>query len=150
MDVDGTMTDGGIIIDEDGREIKRFDVRDGYGIAALRRSGVEVAIISGRPSKCVRHRAKELGISRVELEIKDKLPVMKAIAEELGISQEECAFIGDDIPDLECVEWCGLGIAVADADPALASAADWIAPRRGGHGAIRDAADHILRINSTI
>lgn len=147
MDVDGTLTDGGFYMDGEGNELKRFDVKDGYGIVMLKRAGIEVAFVSGRFSRATDQRAADLGVSRVINGTDDKLRELKKIASELGLSREEVAFIGDDAPDLSCVEWCGLGIAVADARGGLPESADWIAPSRGGFGAVRDAAEHILARN---
>lgn len=147
MDVDGTLTDGGFYMDGEGRELKRFDVRDGYGVVLLQRMGIEVAFISGRFSAATEQRAAGLGVKRVVNGTGDKLSDLKKIAGELGLSRGEIAFIGDDEPDLACVEWCGLGIAVADARGGLAEAADWVAPSPGGRGAVRDAAEYIAARN---
>ena len=147
MDVDGTLTDGGFYMDGEGNELKRFDVRDGYGIVMLKKAGVEVAFVSGRFSKATAQRAVDLGVARVINGTEDKLRDLKKIADELGLAREEIAFIGDDAPDRICVEWCGLGIAVADARGGLLEVADWIAPNRGGHGAVRDAAEYVVERN---
>ncbi|MDR1943911.1 MAG: HAD-IIIA family hydrolase [Synergistaceae bacterium] len=147
MDVDGTLTDGGIYMDAAGGEFKRFNVKDGAGIVSLLRSGVEVAFISGRRSGATDRRAQDLGVTRVINGTPDKLPDLTAIAAELGLDASEVAFIGDDVQDVSCMKWAGLGIAVADASAEALGAADWITPRDGGAGAIRDAADYIARIN---
>ncbi len=147
MDVDGTMTDGGFYMDGEGNELKRFDVRDGYGVVMLKRAGIKVVFISGRFSRATDQRATDLGVPRVINGTDDKLRDLKKIAGELGLSREEIAFIGDDAPDRSCIEWCGLGIAVADARGGLLELADWIAPNRGGYGAVRDAAEYILARN---
>ena len=147
MDVDGTLTDGGFWMDGDGNEWKRFDVRDGYGIVTLHRAGIETAFISGRFSKATKQRAAELGVTRLVNGAGDKLSELRKIAEELNIAKEEIAFIGDDEPDLECVCWCGLGIAVSDARGGLPRAADWVTPSPGGSGAVREACEYILERN---
>ncbi|MDL2264032.1 HAD-IIIA family hydrolase [Synergistaceae bacterium OttesenSCG-928-I11] len=148
MDIDGTLTDGGFYMDGSGNEFKRFDVRDGYGIVMLKKSGIEVAFISGRGSSATDARARDLGVQRVVNGTKDKLPHLVAMAGELGLDASEIAFIGDDIPDLTCIEWAGLGIAVADATDEVLSAADWVSPKDGGRGAVRAAAEHILWLNA--
>lgn len=148
MDVDGTLTDGAFYIDGTGNEYKRFDVKDGYGIERLMRAGIKTAFISGRHSSATDARAQRLGVDIVINGSGPKLPHLERIAAELGISREQVAFIGDDLPDLECVCWAGLGIAVSDATEEVLRAADWIAPRPGGFGAVRAAADYILRLCS--
>lgn len=148
MDVDGTLTDGAFFIDGSGNEYKRFDVKDGYGIEMLRRAGIEVAFISGRGSPATDARARGLKVERVINGSGPKLPHLQAMAAELGIGREQVAFIGDDLPDLECIEWAGLGIAVGDSTGEILEAADWIAPAPGGHGAVRAAAEHILAMRS--
>lgn len=148
MDVDGTLSDGGFYQDGKGNEFKRFHVHDGYGIVALIKSGVEVAFISGRHSPATEQRARELGVTRVLNGTVNKLNDLLAIARELEIDSSEIAFIGDDIPDISCIEWAGIGMAVADAAPEVSDAADWVSTRCGGHGAVREAADHIMLINS--
>lgn len=149
MDVDGTLTDGCFYMDGNGGEFKRFHAHDGYGIVQLIKSGVEVAFISGRYSAATEQRAKCLGVKRVINGVSEKLPLLIAMAEELGLSSEEVAFIGDDMPDFECIKWAGLGIAVADARSEILKTADLIVPSPGGSGAVRDAADHILRLNAS-
>ncbi len=148
MDIDGTLTDGGFYMDGSGNEFKRFDVRDGYGIVMLKKSGVEVAFISGRASSATDARACDLGVTWVVNGTKDKLPHLIAMADELGLDASEIAFIGDDLPDLTCIEWAGLGIAVADATETVLAAADWISPKEGGRGAVRAAAERILWLNA--
>ena len=147
MDVDGTLTDGGFYMDGEGNELKRFDVRDGYGIVLLKKAGIEVAFVSGRFSKATAQRALDLGVKRVVNGTDDKLRDLKKIADELGLTREQIAFIGDDEPDRICVEWCGLGIAVADARGGLLEVADWITPNPGGRGAVRDAAEYVVERN---
>jgi 3-deoxy-D-manno-octulosonate 8-phosphate phosphatase (KDO 8-P phosphatase) len=149
MDVDGTMTDGGILVDGCGNEWKRFDVKDGMGIARLKKSGVEVCIISGRPSKATAARAEELGITRVYQGVDDKLALLKSIAEEMGLTPSEIAYIGDDVNDVPCLEWVGLGFAPSDALLEAQRASDVVTPSRGGYGAVRDAAEFVLQKNQS-
>ena len=147
MDVDGTLTDGGIYMDGAANEIKRFDVQDGQGIAMLLQSGVKIIFISGRYSAPTQRRADDLKITRCINGVKDKLPVLQKIAAEFAISAEETAYAGDDLPDIECLRWAGLGFAVANARPEVADAANRVTRAFGGHGAIRECADMILKIN---
>lgn len=147
LDVDGTLTDGCVYLDGNGGESKRFDLQDGYGLVQLMRFDVKVVFISGRYSAATQQRADGLKIDRCINGTKDKLRDLKALCEEWGISREEVAFAGDDMPDAECIEWSGLGIAVANARPEIKAAADWQTECHGGYGAIRECAERILVIN---
>jgi 3-deoxy-D-manno-octulosonate 8-phosphate phosphatase (KDO 8-P phosphatase) len=144
MDVDGTLTDGGIYLDDQGGEWKRFDVRDGFGIAKLRNAGVTVCIISGRYSPVTKRRALELGIDMVRQDVEDKLGLLRDFAEEVGVCNTEVAYIGDDENDVECIRWAGMGFAPRDAQPAARQAADVVTEATGGNGAVREAVERIL------
>ena len=144
MDVDGVLTDGSLPFDAQGGECKVFHVRDGYGIRRIIDAGIEVALISGRKSIPVKKRADELGIRHVFLGIKEKLATLKQLAEKLGISLDSIAYVGDDVPDLACMQAAGLGIAVADAHPDLDAVADWHTHLGGGQGAVREVCDLLL------
>lgn len=145
LDVDGVLSDGGITIDGEGRESKRFHVRDGHGIRMMQRAGIEVGIISGRHSEAVSVRAEELGISLVRQEAFDKVAVWKEILSDRGISAEETAYVGDDIVDLPLLRQVGFSASVSDAEESVRSAADYVASRPGGHGAVREIIEFILR-----
>lgn len=147
LDVDGTLTDGGIYLDGSGNEYKRFDVRDGMGIALLRKAGVEIALISGRFSAATERRAAELQITRLFNGVGEKLPVLRALTEDMGISLGETAYMGDDVNDLECLSAAGLALVPSDGVEEALRAADMITPSRAGHGAVRDAAEFILAEN---
>jgi len=148
MDVDGTLTDGGVYMDGRGGEWKRFDIQDGMGIVRLKTSGVVVAIVSGRPSPATDQRAKDLGVDRLYNGVGDKLSVLQELSRELGLSREEVAYMGDDVNDLPPLEWAGLGIAPANALPEVKAASDWVTKACGGHGAVREAAERILELNA--
>lgn len=147
LDVDGTLTDGSVYMDGKGGEFKRFDIQDGYGIRELIESGVKVFFISGRYSEATQQRADDLRITGCINGTKDKLKDLQEIAESFNIPREAIAFAGDDIPDIECIEWAGLGIAVANAVDEVLKSANWKTQRPGGFGAIRECAEHIIRIN---
>ena len=147
LDVDGTLTDGGVYMDGRGGEFKRFDIQDGYGLVALMRSGVKVVFISGRYSAATRQRAEDLGVTECLNGTKDKLTDLNNLADKWGIAAEETAYAGDDIPDIECLRWSGLGMATANARPEVKAAAEWTSPSCGGHGAIRECAEHIMSVN---
>ena len=147
LDVDGTLTDGSIFLDGSGNEFKRFHVRDGMGIHRLRASGVDVAILSGRYSASTARRAGELGIHLLFNGVKDKLRFLVDLAEKLGMTRDEIAYVGDDLNDLDCIRWVGLGCAPADAVGEVRASACFVAAHPGGYGAVRDVAEHILCIN---
>ncbi|RJS92244.1 HAD family hydrolase [Salinisphaera sp. Q1T1-3] len=148
FDVDGVMTDGRLYLDEDGRETKTFHVRDGLGLKRLMQHGVQIAVISGRPSQATAARCAELGITHVHLACADKPAALAALTAQLDIADRAIAIMGDDLPDLALAESLaagpGLLLAVADAVPALRRAAHWVSAAPGGHGAVRQACDLIL------
>jgi len=144
LDVDGVLTDGSILIDDDGRECKRFHVRDGTGLALWREMGGETAIITGRSSRVVLHRARELRVGRVVQGSRDKAADLDRICRELGHAPEASAAMGDDLPDLPMLEACGYPIAVADADPSIRRRARFVTEAAGGRGAVREAVEHLL------
>lgn len=147
LDVDGTLTDGGVYLDGAGSEFKRFDIQDGMGLVLLRRAGVRVAIISGRFSQATEGRARELGVDLLYNGVGDKLPVLQKLSAELALTSEEVVFVGDDVNDIDCIRWCGMGIAVANARPEVLREADRITAARGGCGAVREAAEMVLKMN---
>lgn len=144
LDVDGVLTDGRLYITAHGEDVKVFHVRDGSGLVALRRAGVIVAIISGRDSKAVTHRAAELGIAHVRQGVEDKGAALDELLRETGVDAEALACIGDDTPDLPLLRRAMLAVAVADAHPTARAVAHWVTPSRGGHGAVREACDLLL------
>lgn len=144
-DVDGVMTDGGIIYDNQGIETKRFHVRDGLGIRLWQKSGGKFGIVTSRNSHIVKLRATELGIDIVRQGFADKLPAVRQIISELGAGAEQVAYIGDDLPDLPVLKSMGLAIAVADAASELKQAADYVTELPGGHGAVRETIEAILK-----
>lgn len=144
LDVDGVLTDGGVVYADDGVEIKRFHVRDGSGLKVWQRVGKRAAVITGRSSPTVAVRAAELGIDPVHQGVSDKLPVFRAIVEECGCRPEQAAYLGDDLPDLPALRSCGLALAVADACPEVRAAAHYVTRARGGNGAVREAIELIL------
>lgn len=144
LDVDGVLTDGRLYVAASGEEFKVFHVRDGAGIVALQRAGIAVAIISGRDSAAVSHRADELGIRHVRQGVADKAAALRSLLGELGVAAEQTACVGDDTPDLPMLAAAGLAIAVADAHPAVRAAAHWVTRVNGGCGAVRETCDLLL------
>ena len=145
LDVDGVLTDGGIYLDDEGVETKRFHVRDGTGIRLWTRTGHHVAIITGRSGGVVRHRAAELGIEHVIQGCEDKAAAFLKLAGKLGIDPSKAAVLGDDLPDLPMMRAAGYAMAVADAAREVRKCAAFITSRPGGHGAAREAVEHLLK-----
>ncbi len=145
LDVDGVLTDGRIVLDDGGVETKCFDVRDGHGIKMLKRANIDVAIITGRESQVVSHRARELGIDSVYQNIHDKLEVYEAILQEKGLRDGEVGFVGDDLVDLPLLRRVGFAAVVADGVEELKPYADYISRNKGGRGAVREIIELILK-----
>jgi 3-deoxy-D-manno-octulosonate 8-phosphate phosphatase (KDO 8-P phosphatase) len=145
LDVDGVLTDGGIIRDDNGQQIKRFHVRDGAGIVLWRRLNKDVAIITGKESQVVLHRADELGIENVYQNIGNKLDAYDQLKEELGVKDSEIAYIGDDLPDLPVMRRVAVPIAVADAVEEVRAVAKYVTKFPGGYGAVRDAIEFLCK-----
>jgi 3-deoxy-D-manno-octulosonate 8-phosphate phosphatase (KDO 8-P phosphatase) len=144
LDVDGVLTDGKIIIDDMGKESKHFHVRDGHGLKLLMRGGVDVALLTGRTSEVVNHRARELGITTVCQGAKDKAQVLAEMLAEKHISHKQVAFVGDDIVDVPAFRMVGFSAAVADAPGYVKAHADYITKKKGGDGAVREICEMIL------
>lgn len=145
LDVDGVLTDGGITLDSQGQELKRFNVYDGTGIKYLQRSGITIAIISGRYSEPTAIRAKQLDIGIVHQRSLDKLETFQEILHKTGVREEETAYMGDDLIDLPVLRRVGFPIAPANARPEVKQVATLVTKTPGGSGAVREAAEHILR-----
>ena len=145
LDVDGVLTDGGLVFDEDGRPSRRFHIRDGLGIAMWRSAGRQSAILTSKRSAAVEARANMLRIDLVEQGAEDKLPGLERILAATGVKAEQAAYIGDDLLDLVAMRRIGYPIAVADAVPEVRRAARFITGRPGGNGAVREAVEHLLK-----
>ena len=145
LDVDGVMTDGSITYDEGGKEIKSFNVRDGAAIKWLQNAGIEVAVLSGRKSRALEVRAKELGLKRVFQSQIYKLPAFEELLADTRLSPREVACIGDDLHDLSILKRAGLSGCPADAVPELKKVVDYICQAKGGRGAVREFAEIILK-----
>lgn len=148
VDVDGTLTDGAMYYDKDGEVLKRFHTRDGHGLATLRKAGIDIAFISGEDSPIAAARARKLGVTRVHGGVKDKLPVLKRLVAELGLAQAETAYMGDDVNDLECLNWAGVSACPADAVGAVRRSTGIVCRLPGGHGAVREFCDLIVAAKS--
>jgi 3-deoxy-D-manno-octulosonate 8-phosphate phosphatase (KDO 8-P phosphatase) len=145
LDVDGVMTDGSIILDNSGNEYKRFHVRDGHGVRMLNFVGIKTAIITGRRSKVVELRAKELGITDLYQKVFKKSEAYKELLTKYELEDKNVAFMGDDTVDIEIFKRAGLTAAPADAEDDIKGMADFISSRNGGRGAVREFAEMILK-----
>lgn len=145
LDVDGVLTDGRIIISDDGQETKCFNVRDGHGLKLIQRAGIEVILLTGRKSRVVDHRARELGIKKVYQGALDKLSVFNEILAAEGLVPEQVACMGDDIVDLPVLRRSGFSITVSDAHDEVLRAVDLVTKNPGGRGAVREVCEMILK-----
>ena len=151
MDVDGTLTDGKINMGPDGELFKSFNIRDGYGInEMLPANGIVPAIITGRTSRIVENRARELHITELHQGKHDKLDTLLALMEKYGCTGENVAYIGDDILDIVCMERCGLTACPADACRQVKAIAHYHCTLRGGDGAVREFIEHIISHNQNL
>ena len=145
FDVDGVLTDGRIVLNDDGVESKFFDVRDGSGIKWLVRVGLDVAFLTGRQSHVVEVRAAELGVTRIHQGAKVKIDVYERLLNEAGLQDEAVAYAGDDLIDLPVMRRVGLALAPADARPEVKAAAHYVCQEGGGRGAVREIVELILK-----
>ena len=144
FDVDGVFTDGSLYYHDDGQETKAFNTQDGQGVKMLHQQGIETAIITGRTSNIVKHRAQNLGVLRLVQGREDKLVALNEILSGMNLTPDQVAYAGDDLPDLPAICYAGLGIAVANAHSFVALHADWQTSLPGGNGAVREICDFIL------
>lgn len=150
FDVDGVMTDGGLYFSDSGEEFKRFNSRDGQGLKMLRASGVEIALITGRTSRCVEARAKNLGIEHVFQGVENKLETMVKLLNKLKLSRDAAAYMGDDVVDLTVMRHVGLAITVPDSPKLVRENSDYVTQLSGGHGAVREACELIMSAQGTL
>ncbi|MDI6732492.1 MAG: HAD-IIIA family hydrolase [Planctomycetota bacterium] len=145
MDVDGVLSDGSIIFDTKGVEYKVFNIYDGAGIVYLHRAGLKTAIISGRSSKTVLYRLKELGMTEIHQNAKQKIEPLNKILAKYRLSFDEVCYIGDDLPDIPVMKQVGYAVAVRNARPEVKKYAHFITKNHGGKGAVREVAEKILK-----
>ena len=144
LDVDGVLSDGRIVVDNEGEEMKYFDARDGHGIRLLARAGIEVGLLTGRYSRVVSHRARDLGIRMVYQKVFNKVDVYQKIKRRKRLTDQEVAYVGDDIVDLPVLRRVGLSIAVRDAWEGLKNKVDYVTEQKGGRGAVREVVEMLL------
>ena len=145
MDVDGVLTDGKIVVDAQGKELKFFDVQDGFGLVLLRQAGIKTAILSARSSSAVTARAEDLKIDKICQDAHPKTNAYESLIKELGCTDEQVCFMGDDLPDLPVLKRVGLAVAVPNAMDELKKIAHYVTTRRGGAGAVREVIELILK-----
>lgn len=145
LDVDGVLTDGRLFFSAQGEELKAFHVRDGAGIVQLLRAGLQVAVISGRDSRAVERRMAELGVTWVRQGVNDKLAALRELLDILALGPQAVACVGDDTPDVPLLKAARLGVAVADAHPAVRECAHHVTRLPGGQGAVREVCDLLLQ-----
>ena len=150
FDVDGVMTDGGLYYSDSGEEFKRFNSLDGHGLKMLKASGVEVAIITGRSSRCVEARTKNLGIEHVYQGVANKLEAMVELLNKLKLTRDAAAYMGDDVVDLTVMRHVGLSISVPESPRLVREHSDYVTQSRGGHGAVREACELIMSAQGTL
>ena len=146
MDVDGVLTDGRILLGEDGIERRSYSVRDGLGLQLCRRAGIKLAMITSSPSEGIRLRGERLGIDLVRIGAKDKAEELRGTAQALDVDPAAVAFMGDDLVDIPAMRIAGLAIAVADAVPSVIACADVVTERAGGMGAVREVCEMLVSV----
>jgi 3-deoxy-D-manno-octulosonate 8-phosphate phosphatase (KDO 8-P phosphatase) len=144
LDVDGVMTNGGLQFDAVGHESKTFNSLDGHGMRMLLECGIQIAVITGRKSKLVNHRMKELGVKLVFQGYRDKRPAFTELLDKTGLDRSQVAYLGDDLPDLAVMVQVGMAIAVNNAHAFVKQQVDWVTQANGGSGAVREVTDFIL------
>jgi 3-deoxy-D-manno-octulosonate 8-phosphate phosphatase (KDO 8-P phosphatase) len=144
LDCDGVLTDGSIVYDNSGNESKSFNVRDGLGLRIWQRNAGLVAIVTGRGGAALQRRAAELGVTALLEGVSDKASAVRTLCEQLGVDPSHAAAMGDDWPDLAMFAACGYAIAPADAHADVKAMAQYVTAARGGHGAVREAIEHLL------
>ena len=145
LDVDGVLTDGRIIYDSKGGELKLFDVHDGLGVSALRHMGIKTILITAKASGAIKPRAKDMRVDKVYANAFPKTPVYEKVLKEYNLIDEEVCFVGDDLVDIGILKRVGLPVAVINACPEVKEVSSYITQKRGGRGAVREVAELILK-----
>jgi len=145
FDIDGVLTNGNLLFDNEGEEYKAFHSKDGHGMRMLIECGLQAAVITGRQSPVVEHRMKDLGVDIVFQGYRDKRPAFAQLLQQTGLAAQNIAYMGDDVIDLPVMTQVGMAIAVADAHPFVIQHADYVTQMGGGQGAAREAIEFILQ-----
>ncbi|MDP4621575.1 MAG: HAD hydrolase family protein [Hydrogenophaga sp.] len=149
FDVDGVLTDGGLLFSDQGETLKRFNTLDGHGIKLLQRAGITPAVVTGRDSAALRERLRALGVTHARFGTEDKLPAAEAILAELGLDWSQAAAMGDDWPDLPMMRRAAFACAPCNAHAEVLAQAHWVTPRTGGNGAVRELCDLLMLATGT-
>lgn len=147
FDYDGVLTNGIVVLTENGEPFRTANVKDGYALQLAVRNGYNIAVISGGRSETIRKRMNSLGISHVFIGIESKLGVLKKYLDEIGAQPENIMYMGDDIPDLKCMHEAGISACPADAAEEAKATADYISPFKGGEGCVRDIIEQVLKVH---
>lgn len=150
LDVDGVLTDGRLYFSAQGDELKAFNILDGLGLKQVRDDGVEVALITGRTSPLTQRRAEDLGLRHLLQGREDKRIALEELMGRIGLSADEVAYMGDDLPDLPAIRFAGVGLTVPNAHRVVREHADWCTTARGGEGAVREVCDLILESRGSL
>jgi 3-deoxy-D-manno-octulosonate 8-phosphate phosphatase (KDO 8-P phosphatase) len=148
FDMDGVLTDGTLVIEQDGQWLRKMNIKDGYALQLAVKSGYRVLVISGSESEPVAKRLNQLGITDVFMKVNDKEAFLKDYISKNNISPTETLFMGDDIPDYHCVVMAGFGCCPADAAPEIKKISSYISPMSGGYGCVRDVIEKVLKLNN--
>jgi 3-deoxy-D-manno-octulosonate 8-phosphate phosphatase (KDO 8-P phosphatase) len=149
FDVDGVMTDGGLMLGDDALEYKTFHSQDGLGMKLLKNTGIKMGIVTGRKSKLVLKRAENIGICHIYQGVENKLEAFYALIKDLDVLPEECVFMGDDVIDIPPMRRCGLAVTVPHAMPLVKEYAHYTTSREAGHGAVRELCELIMKAQGT-
>lgn len=146
FDMDGVLTDGTLMVMDDGQMIRRMHVKDGYALQLAIKRGYTVMVISGGKSPQVKDRLSKFGIEHVYMPVEDKLEKLKALLQTLNIQKENVMYMGDDIPDMEVMQYCGLACCPADAVAEIKKISKYISPVKGGEGCVRDVIEKVMKL----
>jgi len=148
FDIDGVLTDGKLLITQEGVMLREMNVRDGYTLQLAIKKGYEIIVISGSFSAEVQIRLERLGITKIFMRIENKLQTLKELIATFHLNKEEILYMGDDIPDYEVMQYCGLAACPADAVPEIKSISKYISPLKGGQGCVRDVIEKVLKLQN--
>lgn len=147
LDVDGVLTDGSLLVLEDGQLVRRMNIKDGYALQLAIKKGYRVLVISGAKSKAVKKRLQLLGVKEVFMGVENKVQLLLNYVSKFKLQKEQVLYMGDDIPDLECLQMAGLACCPADAVAEIKAIAQYISPFSGGNGCVRDVIEKVLKLN---
>ncbi|NGF55042.1 HAD-IIIA family hydrolase [Parapedobacter sp. SGR-10] len=146
LDVDGVLTDGRILVTETGEQLRTFNIKDGYAIQYAIKAGLQICIITGGKSLGVQKRFEALGVKEIHFGVSDKIAVLEDLRNKYGFQNQECLFIGDDLPDLTCMQQVGVTVCPADAAEEIKAISHYVSTRKGGEGIVREILEKILKL----